>query len=369
MLTLHVLNVGHGSSTVIEYSHPSRGKIFGLVDSNAHAKEEPKALRKLKSLGASELSFVLLTHPHRDHFSGLMRTINAMGGKIGHFYTPPLGDLLNNKKRLKAVIEALKKYSANDNSTIRSAHAELIDILMWAYQFVKCGGEWHECSGDANVLGPDGFSGVEVTTIIPEPRVKGDFFTSLDKGEPWMSGRIANEVSLAVSLKYQGHTLVIGGDATSRNWTHRRRFEQSTNTHIGATAVVLPHHGSRYDCDREALQQLYESNASTDRFGISSGDGEHHPDQEVIEWLQTSGIKPYCTNLIPQCGAHIKKLNAIPNLDPVLANWVREMSISKNHQAVCQGDITISIGDTGAVTVTTEEKNFCAYRGDYKGLL
>jgi glyoxylase-like metal-dependent hydrolase (beta-lactamase superfamily II) len=67
MLTFHILNVLHGLSVVVEYKS-EHDSFYGVIDSNSGAGETPKALVKLRELGATSLSFLCLTHPHRDHF-------------------------------------------------------------------------------------------------------------------------------------------------------------------------------------------------------------------------------------------------------------------------------------------------------------
>ena len=112
---------------------------------------------------------------------------------------------------------------------------------------------------------------------------------------------------------------------------------------IAARVVNLPHHGSAYDCDASVLTQLFGN--SGDRVGISSGNGLTHPDLEVIEWLERNQIWPYCTNLIPACGANIKRLLALNGYDPTLARWMREVADAPGQIQPCQGDVTVQIID------------------------
>jgi hypothetical protein len=57
MLTFYILNVLHGLSVVIEYKDDT-DSFFGVIDSNTGAGETPKALAKLRELGATSLSFI-----------------------------------------------------------------------------------------------------------------------------------------------------------------------------------------------------------------------------------------------------------------------------------------------------------------------
>jgi len=100
---------------------------------------------------------------------------------------------------------------------------------------------------------------------------------------------------------------------------------------------------------------------------VSSADGISHPDVEVIEWLESNHIEPFCTNLIPACGAHVQRLLILPGLEPELARWIREVSNVHQVQAY-QGDVIIKIEDSGELTVKPEHNNLCSYRGDYDRL-
>jgi beta-lactamase superfamily II metal-dependent hydrolase len=371
MLTCHVLNVGHGSSVVVQHRRNDNTSVFGVVDSNVgKTHDEPKALTKLKSLGAKELAFVLLTHPHRDHFSGLRQITQHYRGKIASFYSPPLGTLAQNTQRLKKTITTLQARAAeSDDEPVRSSFDEFISILQWGYELVKEGGEWIECTGDENRLAPPGFADVAIHTILPQPRVKGEIAQMILAGDSSWLGHQAkgNALSLALQLQYAGHSILLGGDGTAKNWGLRRNFEAKTKSTIASHGVNLPHHGSKYDCTEEVLTQLFGHDDTSSRYAVTSGDGERHPDVEVIEWLEQNRIKPYCTNLIPRCGSNISKLRAVAGVDPVLAKWIREMSESRIHPQVCQGDIKIHI-DAGQLSVEPEYHNACGFRGDF-GLL
>src|ERR1700730_3757736 len=115
MLTFYILNVGHGSSIVVEYENES-GKFFGVIDSNAIAGTQCRALIKLEERGAKRLSFLCLTHPHKDHFSGLYDIILAFPHGIDHFYSCPFGDLLSNRARLRKLALKLRALQERTDS-------------------------------------------------------------------------------------------------------------------------------------------------------------------------------------------------------------------------------------------------------------
>ena len=367
MLAFHVLNVGHGSSVVVEYETDA-GRSFGVIDSNAHSGQTPRALIKLKQLGATQLSFVALTHPHKDHFSGLYEVISSFQGAIDQFYSCPFGNLLQNRDRLRSLGRGLQRILArSDGLDERRAALEMAQILAWAERAVNVRAlDWHECKGEDFSIAPPRFANVEISTVLPPSRVISDYVSRIAKGDMSVLGRFNdNEISLAFKFLYRGKCVILGGDGTLSNWQTRQRYERNSTKKLSGDAVNLPHHGSKYDCTPQVLSQLFYT--APRRFGVSSADGASHPDIEVIEWLEDNSIEPFCTNLIAECGANAQRLLILPGVEPQMARWIREVASTNEIQA-CQGDIVVKIDDSGLMTVTPEHNHPCAYRGDYDRL-
>ncbi|WP_315721606.1 MULTISPECIES: MBL fold metallo-hydrolase [unclassified Bradyrhizobium] len=365
MLTIHVLNVGHGHSAIVEFDNGAE-KVFGVVDSNVPKGEtEPRALTKLRQLGAKRLSFVCLTHPHTDHFKGLYRIIQAYDGSIDYFFSCPFGGLIHNRARLKKLAEKLREIkNSSEGEPVKEA-VELLSIIKWADERARARSlDWHECAGEYLALGPTGFSGVSIATILPPNRAKGGYIQQIERQDGFVLNTFReNEISLALQFSYGGTAIVLGGDGTVANWRDRRRWETNTEAPIMASVVNLPHHGSRRDCPDDVLAQLFS--VQGDRAGITSADGHSHPSIEVIKWMEQHGVKPYCTNLIPQCGANAQKLVSLPNLDPRLQRWIREVATGVDTVQPCQGDVSIVVDEAGNTSLERQYKNACAYRGDY----
>jgi beta-lactamase superfamily II metal-dependent hydrolase len=253
MLAFHVLNVGHGSSVVVEFEHGGNRSV-GVVDSNANARQTPKAIAKLRQLNADRLSFVVLSHPHKDHFSGLYEIVSQFPGAIDYFYSCPFGDLLHNRARFRTLGEKLRKiWNDTDSMAERSAALELAQILRWASEGVQRGTlEWHECRGESFSLAPTGFSEVKINSILPPARVIANYVQRIAAADMSVIGHFDdNEISLALRFFYKDKCVILGGDGTVSNWEARRRFEQNKSDKLNADVVNLPHHGSRYDCTPE----------------------------------------------------------------------------------------------------------------------
>jgi beta-lactamase superfamily II metal-dependent hydrolase len=368
MLTIHVLNVEHGNSAVVEFDDGT-DKAFGVIDSNLPSgTKEPRALTKLRQLGAQRLSFVCLTHPHADHFKGLYSIIQAFDGSIDYFYSCPFGSLFQNPKRLKRFAEKLRAISKMSDGEPRKEALELLQIIKWATEANRVGSvDWRECAGEHFQLAPTGFADVSVATILPPSKSKGPYIQQIERQDGFITGTFKeNEISLALQFSYRGAVIVLGGDGTLANWTDRKRWEKNSNKPINAAVVNLPHHGSQQDCSDGVLSQLFAAHG--ERAGVTSANGRSHPSFDVIRWMEKNGVKPYCTNLIPQCGANAHKLLALPALDPRLRRWLQDVAMNAGIVQPCQGDVSITVDSGGRTHVIRQFDNACAYRGDYAAL-
>jgi beta-lactamase superfamily II metal-dependent hydrolase len=354
-LKFHVLNVQHGSSIVVDYESES-GRYFGLVDCNTQAGPPPRAIGMLESLGAKSLSFICLTHPHKDHFSGLFDVIKRFDGNIGMFY---FGDLLNNKARLKRLCENLRRLmSMSDGDTERKAALELIQIIRWASTRGK---DWEECAGFESRIAPGGFESVIIKVLQPPRLIKGDIINRIERSDPTIIGNINdNNLSIALGFEYHGVTTILGGDSTASNWIERRRYELNTKTTPGARVVVLPHHGTRIDNTESIIDRLFISEGH--RFALASANGLSHPSPEVIEDLSVREIEPYCTNLMPICGANVSTLLTLNGFNKEFSRFLREHSVSSAIPQVCQVYITVEMSSQGSVTVTPQFNHYCGFR-------
>lgn len=83
---IHVLNVAHGDSIILELPDNN----WGVVDCfKTSAEIEPPALSFLKARNVKKLKFVCLTHPHKDHFHGMLEILKYFtsdGRQIEEFW-------------------------------------------------------------------------------------------------------------------------------------------------------------------------------------------------------------------------------------------------------------------------------------------
>ncbi len=366
MLSIHTINVNQGDSTVIQYEGPS-GKVFAVIDSNRIQGNPPAALTKLQELGAESLSFLALTHPHADHYSGLSDILSFYKNKINTFYSFPLGAHLSGD-RLKKFASIYQKLVEKADPTVKEKIIEFIQILSLVKTHVGMK-QWEEPPGCFTRIAPLGFEGVEIYVLLPPARIKGPHFEMIQQGhlDEITSEKNINHLSLAFCLRYKGKEIILGGDGSADIWMEQQRFCERGNVPIGAHAVKLPHHGSDKDNSDVVLNHLFGH--YDNKIAIISANGNTHPASSTLLRLGKKSIKPYCTNLSSKC-TPLRQLDvdSLKEIDPKLGRFL--ISNKTTHQSIqpCQGDIMMQINNDGELIVSRQYENACVYRDEYKFL-
>lgn len=366
MLSIHVLNVNQGDSIVIQYEGPS-GTVFGVIDSNRIQNHPPAALSKLQELGASRLSFLALTHPHADHYSGLSDILSFYKDKIDTFYCFPLGAHLSGD-RLKQFALIYHELAEKADPSVQGKIVELIKILSLVKRHLGME-RWEEPPGCFSRIAPHGFDGVEMNILLPPARIKGPYFEMIERGriDEVTTEKNINMLSLAFRLCYKNKEIVLGGDGCAELWMEQKRFCERGNISIASHAVKLPHHGSGKDNPDTVLSHLFGNYADT--TAIISANGTTHPPPETLSRLRKRSIKPYCTNLSGKC-TPVRHLDSgsLQGIDPKLGRFL--ISSKTTHQAIhpCQGNILLQVDSNGALNISRQYKNACVYRDDYSFL-
>lgn len=335
-----------------------------MVDSNGGAGNYP-VLDYLDNLGAKKLSFLALTHPHKDHYMGLGSLCKKFGKDISEFYSFPVHRIPG---RLKQLAERYRQL-AKDNDSVSMAESTE-QFLRFLSQANQLSAAWHNPTGFSVQLAPPGFGGVSVKAILPPGLVKGRTLDALLDGRIDVDSPNLNDLSIALMLEYGGQQIVLGGDGTAANWTTNAGQWSTSRLPFSPVAVKLPHHGSEHDCSPGVLNFLFPDAASKQkRYAIISANGRSHPSADVLSSLVDRGVHPYCTNLATVCAGKLKaslpmKLEGENLPDPELLRFVEAHARETTAGDPCQGNVILAITATGTVSVTAQHKNACPLRGD-----
>ncbi len=254
-LKLTLIDVGWGDSILIEASDGDSRPRFALVDSNDNANREywPTYifLRKHFGLREKELSiskpyfdFVMLSHDHSDHGTGLKRIMKTYGTE--NFWHPKV------KPEESLIVTDLKSYANHHSVNIKNQSIDYED--------------------DLGTIGD-----VSMDVLWPPPDYIDD--------NP-------NNNSIVLTLTLDQVSFLLTGDAEGEVW-HQIAGSIPPNTKV----VKIPHHGSKngtlYHVDSPLINRL-NTFGEPARLGISCHptfpNRYNFPHQDVLDKI---GERPY----------------------------------------------------------------------------
>ena len=358
MLDIWMLNVGKGDSIALRYTDNNKNEFYGVIDSNtANDGVDPEAVKFLKGLKVKEISFLLLTHPHHDHFSGISKIFNNFS--ISHIYTYPFG--IDDKNLVKKWAELYKKNTGHIEASAGKINERSLEMLRVLAEFEKNSTKLMELFGPHNRIKPFGFhtEQIELHVILPYKKNKGEIFQRV-RGEEIdvVNNPNLNKLSASLLVKYKNKSVVFGADSTYECWIRHKKdnhFEP-----LNSDIFKVNHHGSDADCKDEVFQYIFGDKHEKIAL-ISSNGNQHHPSDKTLKRISEMGIKPYCTNLSLHCGHNIHNLYNNPNIPAETRNFIN-LNNSPRLNIPCQGRVHINIDTEGELKIDSEYKNFCPYR-------
>lgn len=238
-LRVSMLDVGQGDATLLEL--PSNETLLvdagGFVGSPVNPGERA-ILPWLRARRTDQLSVVVLSHPHPDHFGGLRAVVERVG--VGEFWDTGQGEAEGAGPEYAALIRTLRD---------RAVPIRRPDEL--------CGR-------------PRRFGAVRIDVLAPCPR-----FTPR---------RDANDNSLVLRVSYGARSFLLTGDA-ERHEEHELALRYRGA--LRADVLKVGHHGSRTSTTPAFLDRVRPSFA-TISCGVRNGYG--HPHAESVANLSAAGV-------------------------------------------------------------------------------
>jgi beta-lactamase superfamily II metal-dependent hydrolase len=289
-------DVGQGDSIIIEWKDREVNKI-GIIDCKKKQKSNP-VLTHLKDKGYSEIEFIILSHPHSDHYSGFEELldfieenniiVNRFGNtlkEIGSGYwewfevssedTRQLAEIVRKADRLRTEVRLIKKYfyvfedwniSLSPTIEMRSVSPSHDEIQIYQ-QLVK-------------------YDAIE------------------NKKE---ASKAANYLSSLFYIKKDGHHILLTSDAEKE--TFERIFRENRFKDIKFSLCQAPHHGSY----NNYLDQFWDNLTTEENKDavFSSGLNEQykHPHLVTIKNFEKNGYKIHPTNIVYGIQEYLDDIN------------------------------------------------------------
>ncbi len=254
-LRIYFLNVGQGDSTYIEYTSGERVWRI-LVDCNLHRGYGIDVIRFLEDQipkvdGKRTLDCLIVTHPHKDHITGLGALEALSIGELwdsGHVPEDPETDHYKSYEKLKEKNKAALK-----------------EWKMSRTPMPICGGEL-----SAHVFSPSRF-------------IKDDEeMTETERREA------IHEECMVVKLAFGDFSLLLTGDSNRRAWERIAGYEEYGAAVLGSAILHASHHGSRTFFKNAEEDEPYTAAIETIRpthlvISVSDPSPHDHPHPDAME--------------------------------------------------------------------------------------
>lgn len=228
---VHILDVGHGDTIILEIPVKQSEKVYGVIDC---IKFDDVTLPYLEELGVNELAFVCSTHPHLDHIGDVQKLLEYYTGKVGEYWD-------SGKEHTSDTYMDLTEYVwDNDIPT----------------EFVRSGSRVRFGRTNLHIFSPP-------TKLF------------LDEKESYN----INNASIVIMVEHGLSKILLGGDAQFANWANVRVNHRDF---LKAHALKLSHHGSKHGNFLECFEAIKPNYAI-----ISAGtrDLTKFPHQSTIDAL------------------------------------------------------------------------------------
>jgi competence protein ComEC len=240
-ILVHFVDVGQGDCAIIQFPY---GRNM-IIDGGPN-KSKNKVVDYIKSYGIKSFDYMVLTHPHEDHYGGLDDALTNSGADV--IYLPDAGHVKT---------ESYQEFL----SAAKGSGAEIRYSVM---------GEVIEFDG-----------GAEFVFFTPSTQ---DYIDAAEK-----SGYDLNNLSPIMILYYRDVSVVFTGDATDDT---EQLFLSAAENHselkdrdIQADVLKVAHHGSRDSSTEEFLEAVRPVISI-----ISVGENNYgHPHPKAVERLKGCG--------------------------------------------------------------------------------
>lgn len=229
---VHFIDVGQGSSTLIQYG--SKGVLIDSGESDY----SDKVIRYINSCGVDTLEYVIASHPHSDHIGGMTDIFEEF--TVSEVIMPELSEI--NIPTTK-IYENFLTYIDENN----------IDV-----SFCEFGDTYN-------------FEGFTLEIFGPTKQVKD-----------------LNDMSVICKAKINGTSFLFSGDAEKQEMG----LVSAYYPNISSDVMLVSHHGSNTALHEEFLSLV---SADTAVISCGAENSYGHPHEEVITYLNEKNITYYNT--------------------------------------------------------------------------
>ena len=274
--------VGQGDSILLEWTTDSFNKI-GLIDCNLISKDNNPALSYIKSKDSSKLiiEFIVLSHPHEDHFSGLFELLSYLNEEnisINYF----LHTCASQKNYLQGVDSIFYKDLLTKIFRLAAKMHETGKIKN--YGFVN------DLTSDISLL-----ENVKMKILYPTSKYYSLYNSKAHKNDTLLKNNPnANYLSTVIKIYTKEWFIILTADCVKDIFDNI--IENKSNLCGKLLLTQVSHHGSKHNFE-PSFWRIFKSEFNSENSIISFGKNEYgHPDKKVLEYLNKLDYNIYLTS-------------------------------------------------------------------------
>ncbi|MCB4791279.1 MAG: MBL fold metallo-hydrolase [Elusimicrobia bacterium] len=291
-MTVYFIDVGQGDS---EYIVLPNGKNV-LIDGGPSSATSSNTASFLNAHNVTTIDYVVLTHPHDDHYKGLQWVFDNC--QVNNFY-----DTKMNNSGAVGDETTRTKSASEPGCTIVYPSAN--DLLIW----------------DSSVT-------VKVLNACPSTTSSSD-------------GTTINQNSIVLKMTYNGESILFAGDIDTNV---EATLVSTYGNNLAAKVLKVPHHGSAYGSSTAFLDKVKPTRAYIE---VGAGNSYGHPDSGTVSRLQAAGATIYRTDTSGTMSYVISSVPASDTTDPSTPSNLAAIAVSSTSISLTWAASTDNVGVTG----------------------
>jgi beta-lactamase superfamily II metal-dependent hydrolase len=277
LLKIHFKNVGQGDSIIVEWDRQGQ-KCIGIIDCNIYEGSNP-TLDYLTASSITSIEFIILSHFHVDHFSGMADVFNYCIQKnirVKFFYHTVSSFLseIYNQFYTQNIYYQVEKFIKSFDPFVDSVSETIL-----AQHYTKD----HRLTENITLsfLAPQGQAYDKMAKQVAR-KVIGQRQTLAD----------INKLSTIISIQSSDDECVLlTSDAAKRSFTKLRNY---VSTRV--LLVQVPHHGSKYNLDEKFWQNIKKQSDCPAVFSVGDVPKDKLPHVETVEFFTRNNFSVHSTN-------------------------------------------------------------------------
>jgi len=295
-------DVGQGDSIILEWEKEGKQKI-AIIDCNKKGRCNP-VLEHIAKLGYSEIELIVLSHPHRDHFSGLLQLFNYIEKKgiiINKFAHTLHWSATNYWKYFESSSSASRLLSKTISKWAELKKSNLIKRFIGLQENFLLPVDDHI---SLHFLSPCHSDAEEYQRIV-----KNDADKNIKD-----ASQAANHLSTVFLLTQGDLNILFTSDAEISSLNNiLNNYPQIIKDKV-FHLCQLPHHGS-FNNHNSVFWEAMKTGKIEGKHVIASA-GKHriynHPSFEVLKYFHECGYLIHCTNILngmQEYTEHLEKIS------------------------------------------------------------